>query len=81
MSNQLPGGLKIVNQYLHAGNSSRKKRRGSKYVTLSKIIDRKGNVIAEGRSTCRKGDELSKFIGKNFADHRALLALFELQQA
>lgn len=73
---RLPNGLQLKRQYLHAGNSSKKRRHGSPYITITRIMDKKGNVIGEGKAICAKGEEPSKVIGKAFADSRAIQSMY-----
>lgn len=69
---KLPNGYIIKRRHLHTGNSSKRERHGSPYVTISNIVTRDGEVVATGKAICNKTDQPNKFIGRTLADARAL---------
>lgn len=75
----LPNGFKLKRRHLHSKNSKKKERRGHPYVTITRIIDRKGNVVSEGRAVCSRQDQPSKIIGRALADSRAIQAMYATQ--
>ena len=67
----LPAGYKIKRIHLHPGNTSKSKRHGHKYVTISTILDECDNVVGKGTARCSRGDAPSRRLGREIADGRA----------
>ena len=69
----VPSQLRVSVVHLHSGNSSRNKRKGHKYLTIARLLDRSTDaIISEGRAYCSDGDAPRRSIGRHVAVGRAL---------
>lgn len=71
VENNVPQELTVKVSHLHSGNSSRRQRRGSKYMTIAKLVGPTGDVVAEGFAQCRSTDAPSRQVGRQVAIGRA----------
>ena len=63
----------LTHFHLHPHNSSKKKRHGSKYVTVAVVKEPvTGVVIGTGEARCNSNDEIDKHYGAMLARERAL---------
>lgn len=73
-------GYKLRVTHLHPGNSSKKQRRKSKYVTLCKVLTKHGNLVTTVRSQCNHDDTPSRKKGFTIATDRAKVLVDYLVQ-
>ena len=73
--------MKVKRVHLHEGNSTRRERHGHKFVTITKIFDDEGNLLAEGKAYCSRRDNPSRKLGREIADGRAWKKLEESRRA
>lgn len=71
IESNIPQEINVRVTHLHPGNSSRKKRRGSQYMTIAKLVGPTGDVVAEGIAQCSRGDAPRRSIGRAVAIGRA----------
>jgi hypothetical protein len=73
---QIPDNLKIVVAHLHPRNSSRSRRRGSRYLTVAKGFDKDtGEHLATTFAKCGRHDAPNRKLGREIAVGRLLRAL------
>ena len=76
-SHEIPEGTIIRVVHLHPGNSRKRDRKGSKYMTIAKLIGgtkEKPVELARGIARCNENDEPSRKVGRECAIGRALKA-------
>ena len=67
--------MKIRVQHLHDGNSTRKQRHNSKYITVASVVDDHGNVYDTAVARCNKSDTPSRKTGRMLALSRLAVSL------
>lgn len=77
MSKTETASFRIQYVHLHPGNSSRKQRKGSKYMTLCKLWTKQDepSVVATGVARCNTQDAPSRRVGREVSLGRALKAI------
>ena len=71
VENNIPQELSVRVAHLHSGNSNRRARKGSKYLTIAKLVGPTGDVVAEGYSQCCGTDTPNRQTGRMVAVGRA----------
>jgi len=64
--------------HLHPDNSTRRQRRGSEYLTIAKVYDDLGTVIATAVSKCSPEDKPSRQVGYELAVGRVVKQLHQI---
>lgn len=76
----VPEYLTVRVVYLFEGRTSKNQlkkigKTNTNYVTLARLVDDDGNVVAEGRAACSQEDNPSRKIGRHIAVGRALASV------
>lgn len=82
VESNVPSHLRVCVVHLHEGNLSRNqlKRIGqtnTKYVTICRLKDEQGNVVAEGKGVCSAKDNPTRATGRAVAVGRALANYYD----
>jgi len=77
VESNVPSQLKACVVHLHEGRLSKNQLKkigqtNTRYVTICKLRDKQGNVVAEGKASCSTVDNPSRKIGRAVAIGRAL---------
>ena len=65
--------VRLQVSHLHQGNTSRSRRRGKKYVSIAKLIDKAtGNIVGKGIAKCCKTDVPNRKLGRGLSVARAI---------
>ena len=69
----VPQGTYVQVVHLHPGNSSRSRRKGSKYMTIAKLIDAESkSLLLTSTAKCSSRDDARRHIGREVAVGRVL---------
>ena len=74
----VPENIRLRVVHLHAGNTSRSKRKGHDMVTIAQLISPTGVIINEARAYCsRKEHSPSRRVGREVAVGRVVKQYYE----
>lgn len=73
VESNIPEHYKVSVTHLHAGNSSRKQRKGHTYNTIARLIDKDTDrIVGFGESYCSRRETPSRKVGRSVAIGRAM---------